>query len=89
MAVIVLFAVPCFQKSSHRHRLKYYSYVLTHFRKPATVAKHTELNESDASVESENEGATSDNPSDNNTSSVSKGVNYVLVGLDQDIVDAE
>ncbi|XP_074504493.1 transcriptional regulator ATRX isoform X2 [Sebastes fasciatus] len=42
-------------------------------RKSATVAKHTELKESDASAESENEGATSDNPSDNNTSSVSKG----------------
>ncbi|XP_041799426.1 transcriptional regulator ATRX [Chelmon rostratus] len=42
-------------------------------RKPTTVAKHTGLNESDASAQSENEGATSDNPSDNNTGSVSKG----------------
>ncbi|XP_034739450.1 transcriptional regulator ATRX isoform X7 [Etheostoma cragini] len=42
-------------------------------RKPTTVAKHTELNESDDSVESENEGATSDNPSDSNTCSLSKG----------------
>ncbi|XP_054453302.1 transcriptional regulator ATRX [Anoplopoma fimbria] len=42
-------------------------------RKPATVCKHTGLKESDASAESENEGATSDNPSDNNTSSASKG----------------
>ncbi|KAM9356604.1 transcriptional regulator ATRX [Symphorus nematophorus] len=42
-------------------------------RKPSTVVKHTGLNESDASAESENEGATSDNPSDNNTGSVSKG----------------
>ncbi|XP_044060436.1 transcriptional regulator ATRX isoform X2 [Siniperca chuatsi] len=42
-------------------------------RKPATVAKHTELNESDASAESENAGATSDNPSDSNTGGVSKG----------------
>ncbi|XP_049898300.1 transcriptional regulator ATRX isoform X1 [Epinephelus moara] len=42
-------------------------------RKSATVAKHTGLNESDTSGESENEGATSDNPSDNNTSSASKG----------------
>ncbi|XP_045885715.1 transcriptional regulator ATRX isoform X2 [Micropterus dolomieu] len=42
-------------------------------RKPATVAKHTGLNESDASDESENEGANSDSPSDNNTGSVSKG----------------
>nr|XP_046261942.1 transcriptional regulator ATRX [Scatophagus argus] len=41
-------------------------------RKCATVAKHTGLNESD-SDESENEGATSDNPSDNNTSNMSKG----------------
>uniref|UniRef100_A0A8C3AQV5 DNA helicase n=1 Tax=Cyclopterus lumpus TaxID=8103 RepID=A0A8C3AQV5_CYCLU len=32
--------------------------------------------ESDASAESENEGVSSDNPSDNNTSSVSKGMNY-------------
>ncbi|XP_019121038.2 transcriptional regulator ATRX isoform X2 [Larimichthys crocea] len=37
-------------------------------RKSTTVAKHTGLNESDASSESENDGATSDNPSDNNTS---------------------
>ncbi|XP_070769056.1 transcriptional regulator ATRX [Enoplosus armatus] len=42
-------------------------------RKPATVAKHTGLNEADASAESENEGATSDNPSDSNTGGVSKG----------------
>lgn len=48
----------------------------TLFRKPATVAKHTGLNESDASDESENEGANSDNPSDNNTGSVSKGMKY-------------
>ncbi|XP_008282594.1 transcriptional regulator ATRX isoform X1 [Stegastes partitus] len=42
-------------------------------RKPATVAKHTGQNESDASAESENEGATSDNPSDCNTGGTSKG----------------
>ncbi|XP_070818931.1 transcriptional regulator ATRX [Chaetodon trifascialis] len=42
-------------------------------RKPTTVAKHTGLNESDASAESENEGATSDNLSDSNAGSVSKG----------------
>ncbi|XP_026213099.1 transcriptional regulator ATRX isoform X2 [Anabas testudineus] len=42
-------------------------------RKPATVTKHTGLNESDASAESENEGATSDNPSETNTGSTSKG----------------
>uniref|UniRef100_A0A3Q1FJ80 DNA helicase n=1 Tax=Acanthochromis polyacanthus TaxID=80966 RepID=A0A3Q1FJ80_9TELE len=42
-------------------------------RKPAAVAKHTGQNESDASAESENEGATSDNPSDCNTGSASKG----------------
>ncbi|XP_075958967.1 transcriptional regulator ATRX [Anarhichas minor] len=41
-------------------------------RKPTTVSKHTGLKESDASAESENEGATSDSPSDN-TSSASKG----------------
>lgn len=50
--------------------------MLTDFRKSTAVAKHTGLNESDASAESENEGATSDNPSDNNTGSVSKGMNY-------------
>uniref|UniRef100_A0A671WV30 DNA helicase n=1 Tax=Sparus aurata TaxID=8175 RepID=A0A671WV30_SPAAU len=48
-------------------QLKIASYVLTHFRKSATVAKHTGPNESDASADSENEGATSDNPSDSNT----------------------
>ncbi|KAG7517217.1 transcriptional regulator ATRX [Solea senegalensis] len=37
-------------------------------RKPTTVAKHTGPNESDTSAESENEGESSDNPSDNNTS---------------------
>lgn len=42
-------------------------------RKSATVAKHTGPNESDASADSENEGATSDNPSDSNTGSASKG----------------
>ncbi|XP_040903531.1 transcriptional regulator ATRX [Toxotes jaculatrix] len=42
-------------------------------RKPSTAAKHTGLNESDALAESENEGATSDNPSDSNTGSTSKG----------------
>uniref|UniRef100_A0A7N8XBR3 DNA helicase n=1 Tax=Mastacembelus armatus TaxID=205130 RepID=A0A7N8XBR3_9TELE len=42
-------------------------------RKSATVAKHTGLNESEASVESENDGAMSDIPSDSNTGSVSKG----------------
>nr|XP_040030767.1 transcriptional regulator ATRX [Gasterosteus aculeatus aculeatus] len=42
-------------------------------RKPTTVCKHTGLKDSDASAESENEVATSDNPSDNNTSNVSKG----------------
>lgn len=49
-------------------------FVLAHFRKPTTVAKHTGLNESDTSAESENEGATSDNPSDSNTGSASKGM---------------
>ncbi|KAM7417838.1 hypothetical protein PAMA_017471 [Pampus argenteus] len=42
-------------------------------RKPTTVTKHTGLNESEASTESENEGATSDNPSDSNMGSASKG----------------
>ncbi|XP_029296954.1 transcriptional regulator ATRX isoform X2 [Cottoperca gobio] len=42
-------------------------------RKPASVAKHSGAKGPDSSAESENEGATSDNPSDNNTSSVSKG----------------
>ncbi|XP_044218981.1 transcriptional regulator ATRX isoform X1 [Thunnus albacares] len=42
-------------------------------RKPTTVAKHTGLNESDTSAESENEGGTSDNPSDSNVGSSSKG----------------
>uniref|UniRef100_A0A671WS00 DNA helicase n=1 Tax=Sparus aurata TaxID=8175 RepID=A0A671WS00_SPAAU len=57
-------------------QLKIASYVLTHFRKSATVAKHTGPNESDASADSENEGATSDNPSDSNTGSASKGKKY-------------
>ncbi|XP_036069984.1 transcriptional regulator ATRX isoform X2 [Oryzias melastigma] len=42
-------------------------------RKPTSVAKHTEENESAPSAESDNEGATSDNPSEGNTSSRSKG----------------
>ncbi|KAK2904027.1 transcriptional regulator ATRX isoform X1 [Channa argus] len=42
-------------------------------RKPATVTKHTGLNESDASAESENEGAASDNPSERITGNTSKG----------------
>uniref|UniRef100_A0A3Q3W1Z0 DNA helicase n=1 Tax=Mola mola TaxID=94237 RepID=A0A3Q3W1Z0_MOLML len=36
--------------------------------------KHTGTNESDVSAESENEGSTSDNPSDSNTGSASKGI---------------
>ncbi|XP_063347901.1 transcriptional regulator ATRX isoform X1 [Pelmatolapia mariae] len=40
-------------------------------RKPTSVAKHTDQNGSESSAESE--GATSDNPSDSNTGSVSKG----------------
>uniref|UniRef100_A0A3P9C038 DNA helicase n=1 Tax=Maylandia zebra TaxID=106582 RepID=A0A3P9C038_9CICH len=39
-------------------------------KKPTSVAKHTDQNGSESSAESE--GATSDNPSDNNTGSVSK-----------------
>ncbi|XP_053284237.1 transcriptional regulator ATRX isoform X2 [Pleuronectes platessa] len=42
-------------------------------RKPSTAAKHTGPNESDSSAESDNEGAPSDNPSDSNTGSTSKG----------------
>ncbi|XP_068181353.1 transcriptional regulator ATRX [Antennarius striatus] len=42
-------------------------------RKCGPVLKHIRPNESDTSAESENEEATSDNPSDNNTGSVSKG----------------
>ncbi|KAF7668687.1 hypothetical protein LDENG_00294610 [Lucifuga dentata] len=42
-------------------------------RKPTTVTKHTGLNESDSSADSENEGASSDNPSDCNKDSRSKG----------------
>ncbi|XP_068596338.1 transcriptional regulator ATRX [Brachionichthys hirsutus] len=42
-------------------------------RKCGPVLKHIRPNESDTSAESENEGAASDNPSDNNTGSVSKG----------------
>lgn len=76
ICVIVVFAFPCSQNYSHRHSLKYSSLVLKHFRKPATVTKHTGLNESDASAESENEGATSDNPSETNTGSTSKSMNY-------------
>lgn len=52
--------------------------MFTYFRKPATVAKHTGKNESDISAEvSENEGATSDNLSDSNTGSASKGMNFL------------
>uniref|UniRef100_A0A669BB92 DNA helicase n=1 Tax=Oreochromis niloticus TaxID=8128 RepID=A0A669BB92_ORENI len=43
--------------------------------------KHTDQNGSESSAESENEGATSDNPSDSNTGSVSKGMNYTKVFL--------
>ncbi|KAK2849279.1 hypothetical protein Q5P01_009113 [Channa striata] len=42
-------------------------------RKSATVTKHTGLNESDPSAESENEGAASDNPSERITGNTSKG----------------
>ncbi|XP_029703212.1 transcriptional regulator ATRX isoform X2 [Takifugu rubripes] len=42
-------------------------------RKCATVVKHTGLDESDESAQSENDGATSDNPSDGNAGSGSKG----------------
>uniref|UniRef100_A0A8D3C6T5 DNA helicase n=1 Tax=Scophthalmus maximus TaxID=52904 RepID=A0A8D3C6T5_SCOMX len=42
---------------------------------------HTGLNESDASADSENEGATSDNPSDSNTGSTSKGMNCGGTGV--------
>ncbi|XP_029958130.1 transcriptional regulator ATRX isoform X2 [Salarias fasciatus] len=42
-------------------------------RKSSAVAKHTEVNESESSAESDNEGATSDNPSDGNTGTNSKG----------------
>lgn len=38
-------------------------------RKSTAVTKHTGLNESDASAQSGNEGATSDNPSESNTTS--------------------
>ena len=57
--------------------------MLTHFREPTSAAKHTGLDESDTSAESENEGAASDNPSDNNTGSVWKGMNqrFVLVWI--------
>lgn len=76
-AVIVLFAVTCSQSDSRRHSKNYLkNLVLNHFRKPTTTAKHTGLNESDASAESENEGATSDNPSDSNTGSACKGMDY-------------
>uniref|UniRef100_A0AAQ6AC07 DNA helicase n=1 Tax=Amphiprion ocellaris TaxID=80972 RepID=A0AAQ6AC07_AMPOC len=56
-------------------------------QKPVAVAKHTGQNESDTSAESENEGATSDNPSDCNTGSASKGMNYIKahVGYNQDV----
>ncbi|XP_030001206.1 LOW QUALITY PROTEIN: transcriptional regulator ATRX [Sphaeramia orbicularis] len=42
-------------------------------RKSTTVSKHAALNETNASAESDHEGATSDNPSDSNTDTVSKG----------------
>lgn len=49
------------------------NYLLSNFRKCTTVVKHTGLDESDESAESENEGATSDNPSDSNMGGGSKG----------------
>lgn len=59
----------------------------TRFRKSTTVVKHTGLNESDDSAESENEGATSDNPSDNNSGGVSKGMKRR--GVAPYVIDAE
>lgn len=46
------------------------------FRKCATVVRHSGLDESDKSAESENEGSTSDNPSDSNAGSGSKGSRF-------------
>uniref|UniRef100_A0A667Y7Y0 DNA helicase n=1 Tax=Myripristis murdjan TaxID=586833 RepID=A0A667Y7Y0_9TELE len=43
------------------------------------VAKHTGLKESDTSDDSENDGASSDNPSDSNVDSSSKGVNCEML----------
>lgn len=53
------------------------NYLPSNYRKCATVVKHTGLDESDESAESENDGATSDNPSDGNTGSGSKGRSYL------------
>lgn len=63
---------------------RYSSYVPSCFRKPATVTKHTGLNESD-SAESQNEGASSDNPSDNNTGNTSKGIYPQATGFSSEI----
>lgn len=58
------------------HEVLSNNYFLSNFRKCTTVVKHTGLDESDESAESENEGATSDNPSDSNTGSGSKGRSF-------------
>uniref|UniRef100_A0A667Y968 DNA helicase n=1 Tax=Myripristis murdjan TaxID=586833 RepID=A0A667Y968_9TELE len=51
------------------------------------VAKHTGLKESDTSDDSENDGASSDNPSDSNVDSSSKGVNSAFSLLFSFITD--
>uniref|UniRef100_H2T6G5 DNA helicase n=1 Tax=Takifugu rubripes TaxID=31033 RepID=H2T6G5_TAKRU len=53
------------------------NYLPSDYRKCATVVKHTGLDESDESAQSENDGATSDNPSDGNAGSGSKGRSYL------------
>lgn len=55
--------------------------LLSNFRKCTTVVKHTGLDESDQSAESENEGAASDSPSDSNTGSASKGRSLLSLHL--------
>lgn len=46
---------------------------LSNFRKCTAVARRAEMDKSDESAESENEGAASDNPSDSNTGGGCKG----------------
>uniref|UniRef100_A0A667Y8K6 DNA helicase n=1 Tax=Myripristis murdjan TaxID=586833 RepID=A0A667Y8K6_9TELE len=49
------------------------------------VAKHTGLKESDTSDDSENDGASSDNPSDSNVDSSSKGVNCEMAPCESEL----
>uniref|UniRef100_A0A8C5HR08 DNA helicase n=1 Tax=Gouania willdenowi TaxID=441366 RepID=A0A8C5HR08_GOUWI len=51
-------------------------------RKPSTATMHGALNDSASSVESDGENSSSDDPSDRNTGSRSKGINHMHVFCD-------